>query len=109
GMALNGALLKRKLVGMPGGEELIPLVDSLAQETARLAHLVSDYLAYTQTKRIELNLETVDLERLARQVVDEQQAIFEAANVVVDVERACPVPHARLDAAKLRQVLHNLL
>jgi len=109
GMALNGALLKRKLARMPGGEELMPLVDSLAQETARLAHLVSDYLAYTQTKRIELSLEPVDLESLARQLVEEQRPILESANVVVEIERSRELPRALADVSKLRQVLHNLL
>lgn len=109
GMALNGALLKRKLSRIQGGDELVPLVDSLAQETARLAHLVSDYLAYTHTKRIELDLEPVDLERIARQLVEEQRPTFESANVVVEVERAEALPRTRADVAKLRQVLHNLL
>lgn len=109
GMTLNGALLRRKLARMPGGEELVPLVDILSGETSRLSKLVDDYLAYTQTKRIELALETVNLPALARELLDEQRAALEAANVEVEVIEADALPTVSADLAKLRQILHNLL
>lgn len=109
GMALNEALLKRKLAKMPGSEELLPLVDILAGETTRLAHLVNDYLSYTQAKRIELALEPVDLRELAESVVEVQGADLRAANVRVDIAIPGNLPRVRADASKLRQALHNLL
>lgn len=109
GMTLNGALLRRRLARLPGGEELLPLVDVLAGETSRLSHLVDDYLAYTRTKRIELSLEPLDLSTLARELVEEQRQALEAAGVVAEVSGAEGLPSVRADVAKLRQVLHNLL
>lgn len=109
GMALNGALLKRKLLHLQGGDELVPIADTLAFETARLAHLVDDYLVYTQAKRIELSLAPVDLGKLAREMIESQQPALEAANVVVEIAMADDLPHPRADSAKLRQAFHNLL
>lgn len=109
GMTLHAALLKRKLARMPGGEELLPVIDLLTVETGRLAHLVNDYLAYTQAKRIELSLEPVDLETLASEVLEAQRPALEAAGIEASIEKATELPRGRADAAKLRQVLHNLL
>lgn len=109
GMALNGALLRRRLERMPGGDELVPLVDVLAGETSRLSHLVDDYLAYTRTKRIELSLEPLDLAALASELVEEQRQALEAVDVIAEVSAAEGLPRVRADVAKLRQVLHNLL
>lgn len=109
GMSLNGALLRRRLEKLDGGEELIPLVDILASETSRLGHLVDDYLAYTQAKRIELACEPLDVGALAQDFIATQQPAFEAAATHVSVHTKEGLPLARADASKLRQVLHNLL
>jgi signal transduction histidine kinase len=84
---------------------------SLLEETRRLGHLVDDLhtLALAETGRLVLQQEAVALGDLVDEVVGRHEAQARQRNVALRASTAPGLPKARVDPARIRQVLDNLL
>ncbi|MFZ5476773.1 MAG: PAS domain-containing sensor histidine kinase [Myxococcota bacterium] len=72
----------------------------------RMTKLVDDLLAFTRVARKELTFETMDVERLLREIVSERPELQEP---VADVRIGSPLLRVRGDETSLVQCLTNLL
>ncbi len=83
----------------------------LHEETDALTRLVEDLrtLSLADSGRLELHLEPVDVEALARLLATELEALGSSRDVRIRVDRLGMPPPVIGDAARLRQVLANLL
>jgi PAS domain S-box-containing protein len=72
----------------------------------RMGELIDDLLVLSRVSRSELNYESVDMNRLVRQVMQELREGDEGREPCFEVE---PLPPARGDRKLLGVVLHNLL
>lgn len=83
---------------------------SLLQEVAQLAALVNDLhlLSMSDQGALGYRQDTVDMAALVRDVVEGQAAQLQSAGIRVDLHVQDPA-RVRGDAARLAQVLHNLL
>ena len=72
----------------------------------RMGELIDDLLQLSRVSRIELIRETVDLSRVAREVLDDLQARAPERSVAIEVQAGI-MAHA--DSRLIRAVLENLL
>jgi signal transduction histidine kinase len=87
------------------------LVGHLARETTRLEHLVDNVLHFSRMERNGsgmLVLELVNLEALIRETAEGFAPLAQSRRVTIDLDLA-PALEARVDSARLRQILLNLL
>jgi signal transduction histidine kinase len=86
-------------------------VASLLEETRRLGHLVDDLhtLALAETGRLVLQQEAVAFGTLVDEVVGRHEAQARQRGVALRASIAPELPKAWVDAARVRQVLDNLL
>jgi signal transduction histidine kinase len=78
-----------------------------AQEIERLTQLLNDFLAFARPP--ELNLEDRDIADLVRHVCDVERAGAEARGASLDLVVATELVIARVDGAKLHQIVANLV
>ncbi|HMQ52583.1 MAG TPA: ATP-binding protein [Anaerolineae bacterium] len=83
----------------------------LYSQTHHLIRLVNDLheIAQAETNRLPLALHQTDLAELIRQTVDIFGPITEEEGICLKCEIAAGLRPVRVDGARLRQVLHNLL
>jgi len=85
------------------GRRLIAVV---RKNAARMGMLIQDILAFAHAGDRELILADIDLEALARDVLEELRPSFAGRQVSVQMHE---LPHIRGDTAGIRKVLLNLL
>jgi light-regulated signal transduction histidine kinase (bacteriophytochrome) len=85
------------------GRRLIAVV---RKNAARMGTLIKDILAFAHAGERELILADIDLQALARDVLDELAPSFSGRRVSVQMHE---LPHIRADTAAIRKVLLNLL
>lgn len=96
-------------------DEVYPLDQSemarLYEQTRLLSRLVNDLheLAQAEAKQLPLNREETDIARLVNTVSDTFRPSAEAKGISLDSEIAPNTPTIQVDAARLTQVLQNLL
>lgn len=74
--------------------------------TIRMGQLIDDILGFSRTGRLELSFAEIDMERLAREVVEEIKPAMADGKLQVAIG---PIPPAHGDRAMMRQVFVNLL
>jgi len=88
-------------------EEGKHLLNVVRNNTGRMGQLIDDMLQFSRTGRIEINSSDIDMEKLAREVFEELQAMVPVgAKLQFQIEH---IPVARGDLAMMRQVFVNLL
>ena len=99
-----------QLVLEDAGERLKAEEQDLLRKAIKAAHrldrLIQDVLTYTRVSRQSVVLETVDVERLLRQIVDERP---ELRRPRAEIEIASPLLKVHGHEASLTQVITNLL
>jgi two-component system OmpR family sensor kinase/two-component system sensor histidine kinase BaeS len=83
----------------------------LYDQTRLLGHLVDDLreLAQAEAGQLQLDLAPIDLVKLVQDTAATFEPVAEAAEIALSVESPDGLPPAQADAARLGQVLHNLL
>jgi two-component system sensor histidine kinase BaeS len=86
------------------------LIDSLHEEALHVQHLLDDlqYLSLAEAGELRITMDDVDLAGLAGRVVQAHQARAGAAGIELEIEAPASL-HLQADAARLRQVVGNLL
>ena len=100
-------LLERRL--RRGGIEprLIETTQHAHDEIERLTQLLNEFLAFARPP--QLGAADHDLVGIARQVLEAERPLAEAAGVDLRLEPASPTVVAELDPGKLHQILQNLV
>jgi two-component system OmpR family sensor kinase len=83
----------------------------LYDQTRLLGHLVDDLreLAQAEAGQLQLNLAPIDLAKLVQDTAATFGPVAEAAEITLSVEVPDRLPPLQADAARMGQVLHNLL
>lgn len=99
-----------QLVLEDAGDRLAPdereLLGKAIKAAHRLDRLIQDVLTYTRVSRQSVVIETVDVERLLRQIIDERP---ELRSPRAQIDIASPLEPVRGHEASLTQVITNLL
>jgi light-regulated signal transduction histidine kinase (bacteriophytochrome) len=82
------------------------LITIVRKNAARMGMLIKDILAFAHAGDRELILADIDLEALARDVLEELRPSFGGRQINVQLHE---LPHIRADTAAIRKVLLNLL
>lgn len=82
------------------------LLNVVRDNTNRMAQLIDDILKFSRAGRLEMTFSAIDMEQLAREVLEEIQPSVAGHNLQVEIE---PIPPATGDRAMMRQVFVNLL
>lgn len=85
------------------GKRLLNVVRNAA---SRMGQLIDDILEFSRAGRLEINPHDIDMERLAREVMDELELADPGGKTQFEIG---PLPPARGDRAMMRQVFVNLL
>jgi signal transduction histidine kinase len=100
----------------PGGEPLPETVthdlEVIAHEAGRLRTILNDLLtlAQSESSRLSLNLEAVDVTAILQQAVQTLAPLaWETKRVEVTAEGVAALPLARADAVRVEQILLNLI
>jgi heavy metal sensor kinase len=109
-LAVMRAELEVALRGQDPAADASEVLDSTAEEVARMSKIVDDLLtlAHRDENRLELLVEPVDLGGVATAVAAQLRPLAEAAGVELGVE-APPVAAVMADRARLAQVVTNLV
>jgi signal transduction histidine kinase/putative methionine-R-sulfoxide reductase with GAF domain len=90
------------------GKEMAELSSVIREEVKRLDGLVGDFLLFSRADRIQYH--EADLEQLVDEVVHLLRPEARAAGVTIRRQReGDPIPPARMDGEKMKQVVMNLL
>ncbi len=90
------------------GKEMADLSGVIREEVERLDGLVGDFLLFSRADRIQY--QSADLEQLVDEVVHLLRPEALAAGVVIHRQRGGePIPPARMDGEKMKQVVMNLV
>ncbi len=81
-------------------------LDQVSQGARKMGRLIDDLLEFSRLGRTALRAGPVDMNALAREVVDEVLALHPGRRIRAEIG---PMPPARGDSALLRQVLLNLV
>ena len=88
-------------------EEGRRLLNVVRDNTSRMGQLIDDILKFSRTSRLEMSFSEIDMEGMARSVVEELQPIVAAGRKLqVEIE---PIPPVTGDRAMMHQVFVNLL
>jgi len=102
----NFSSILHKEYGDKLDEEGRRLIAVVRKNAGRMGMLIKDILAFAHAGDRELILADIDLEALARDVLEELQPSFAGRQVNVQLHE---LPHIRGDTAAIRKVLLNLL
>ena len=109
-IALQLSVLDRRIARCEPalGKEMAELSGVIREEVKRLDGLVGDFLLFSRADRIRY--QSADLEQLIDEVVHLLRPEARAAGVTIRRQRAGePIPPARMDGEKMKQVVMNLL
>lgn len=107
----HAELIESGVLGRVAAKQL-ESVGSIRRTIRDALGLIEDLveLARTETGQLELRVEPVEVERILREVVDEQRPRAEGKALRLELdETAEPAPPARADAARVRQIVGNLV
>ncbi|HLP15769.1 MAG TPA: MASE3 domain-containing protein [Bacteroidota bacterium] len=79
---------------------------SIRRSAGRMEQLIDDLLEFSRSARREMNAQSVDMEGLAREIIQELRTAVPDRKMTFNVAQ---LPEARGDRAMLREVLMNLL
>jgi PAS domain S-box-containing protein len=79
----------------------------IGEAARRMDGLITDLLTYSQLSRLELHLQTVDLERVARLALADLET--QIARSQAQIELASPLPQVHGNEAMLVQIFENLV
>lgn len=99
-------LLERRLRRADADPKLIQPVEQVGHELERLTCLLNEFLAFARPS--ELVLADHDVPAIVRDVVADQEAFATTHGAAIQVASAGSL-RARVDAQKLRQIVHNLV
>ncbi|RMH01914.1 MAG: two-component sensor histidine kinase [Planctomycetota bacterium] len=91
----------------PKARRSVRMIDTLKQEVGRLDEILQDFLLYARTDQIEL--EEADLNAVVQRVADFVRPEAAARGIRVETFLAGDLPPLRLDPARFRQVVLNLV
>jgi len=109
-IALQLSILDRRIARCEPavGKEMTELSGVIRDEVKRLDGLVGDFLLFSRADRIQY--QSADLEQLIDEVVHLLRPEARAARVTIRRQQAGhPIPPARMDGEKMKQVVMNLL
>ncbi len=86
-------------------EEGKRLLNVVRDNTSRMGQLIDDILKFSRAGRLEMTFAEIDMERLAREVVEELQPSVDSSKLQLEIEH---IPLARGNRAMMRQVFVNL-
>jgi len=83
----------------------------IREEAARLEHLVNDLriLSLADAGELAISLQTVESERLLREVASIYQYQTQRKNITLDLDIASPLSNIEVDPGRMTQVLTNIL
>lgn len=83
----------------------------IREEAARLEHLVNDLriLSLADAGELAISLQTVESERLLREVASLYQYQTQRKNIALDLDIASPLSDIEVDPGRMTQVLTNIL
>ena len=95
----------------PASEQALRARSILKRQLEQLSHLVDELLDATRmaTNKIQLKVETIDLNELVRGAAEDYREIFTRKNVRLEVVLAPDPVMVQADSARLLQVAGNLL
>ncbi len=82
------------------------LLNVVRDNTRRMGQLIDDILQFSRSSSLEMTFSEIDMEELAREVVEELQPVVANSKLQVNIE---PIPPATGDHAMMHQVFVNLL
>ncbi len=103
---LSAERLQRRLAGKLSEQEAEILqrsTQTIVNQVAALKGMVDAFSQYARSP--EADLQPLDLNQLIRDVL----GLYESSRPALQLDLAADLPHISGDAAKLRQVIHNLL
>ena len=109
-IALQLSILDRRIGRCEAalGKEMADLTGIIREEVKRLDGLVGDFLLFSRTDRIQY--QSADLDHLIDEVVQLLQPEARAAGATIRRQRCGePIPRARMDGEKIKQVAMNLI
>ena len=108
---LSYARLGENRIAQAGHEKLRSYFQRIRVSGERLLLLLNDLLDLSKLEagRMVLNLQPVDMARVLQDGLREFEALFQARQLCVRVERDAELPLVRGDVARLGQVVMNLL
>src|SRR5262249_2414943 len=109
-ITLQLSILERRIrrCGPALGKEMADVAGVLREEVRRLDGLVGAFLLCSRTDRIQY--QSADLEQLVDEVVHLLRPEARASSVTIRRQRCGdPIPPARMDAEKMKQVVMNLV
>jgi PAS domain S-box-containing protein len=95
----------------PGSDQARRALGVIDRQVSQMTRLVDDLLELTRISRnkVRLKRERVELNRLVRRTLDDQRALFEKADVSLEIDLAPEPMFVDVDANRIAQVLGNLL
>jgi len=82
------------------------LLNVVRDNTSRMGQLIDDILKFSRTSSLEMTFSGIDMEGLAREVVDELRPSVDHSKLQLEIEA---IPPATGDRAMMHQVFVNLL
>jgi two-component system NtrC family sensor kinase len=106
-IGLNAELLEEELARSGAADSARGMVGSIGREVERLTKITQSYLSLARQPQPEFG--TVDVGKVAREVVDFHRPEAEANGARLECDVAEGLPAISADAGQIRQVLTNLL
>jgi PAS domain S-box-containing protein len=96
---------------VPGGEQARRAVAVIERQAGQLARLVDDLLDVTRITRnkIQLQRETLELNDLAQDTIEDQRSLFDRAEVRLEFNPAPAPVFVDVDRNRVAQIIGNLL
>jgi PAS domain S-box-containing protein len=101
--------LRKALNGMPLDEKTLLVLSQLSSLSKTVEHFLKDLLDGLAVEHSEPELNPVQLDEHAREVVQQHKAVCEEKGITLDVDVAESLPPVRGDKRRLAQVLDNLV
>ncbi len=84
----------------------VDYLQSMQSASHRMRNLIQDILTFSQIKREELKFVPVDLNQVAKEVLQDLEMVIEEKGAVVDIG---PLPTINGDEGMMRQLLNNVI
>lgn len=108
----SGKMLQKRLpVGTAMTPEMQEVISKLIRRSLEMQWLIEDFLDFQalQDGRLELTRTEINLNHLARQVIEDNQDYAKQKNVTLDAEFDNELPQVEADGVRLFQVINNMV